>query len=213
MIQIAHRGYSQLYGDNNMYSFQKALEHGFQMIELDIQMCSSGHIVVYHDIYIYNEYISDLPFSELSSYGIISLDQFFSEFAHTDILIFLDIKGKRQIIHEILDIIRKWFVPETMHRIFISSFDTFIIDPILNSNFNVRIGFTTSSSFSTNDLDIITQHCDFVCYHWTALDKSTVEYFKEKGILVFSYTCENKFIENHIHKYNVDGIVSNYPII
>lgn len=35
-LSIAHRGYSSLYGDNNLVSFQEALNHSFDMIELDL---------------------------------------------------------------------------------------------------------------------------------------------------------------------------------
>ena len=34
MLKIAHRGYSDKYGDNNMKAFHEALYAGFDMIEL-----------------------------------------------------------------------------------------------------------------------------------------------------------------------------------
>ena len=49
MLKIAHRGYSEKYGDNNMISFREALYAGFDMIELDILLCRTGEIVIYHD--------------------------------------------------------------------------------------------------------------------------------------------------------------------
>ena len=37
MIRIAHRGYSAMYGDNNLRSFREAIDCGqFDMIETDI---------------------------------------------------------------------------------------------------------------------------------------------------------------------------------
>ena len=64
MLKIAHRGFSGKYGDNNLDSFQAAIDNGFDMVELDIQMCKSGEIVVYHDRYIDNQLIINLPINK-----------------------------------------------------------------------------------------------------------------------------------------------------
>ena len=74
MLQIAHRGSSHKYGDNNMISFQKALEEGFDMIELDIQLCATGDIVIYHDTFIDNKYIENMKLKEIKHYNILLLD-------------------------------------------------------------------------------------------------------------------------------------------
>ena len=46
---FAHRGYSAAKTENTMSAFQAARECGSTGIELDIQMCSTGEIVVFHD--------------------------------------------------------------------------------------------------------------------------------------------------------------------
>lgn len=38
-LKIAHRGLSQGLKDNSKIAFEKAIEHNFDMIELDIQLC------------------------------------------------------------------------------------------------------------------------------------------------------------------------------
>ena len=62
MIQIAHRGYSEKYGDNNLESFLEAINVGFDMIEMDLQLCKTGEIVVFH-----NTYLNDRAISEYTS--------------------------------------------------------------------------------------------------------------------------------------------------
>ncbi len=49
MILIAHRGASGYCLENTMASFEKALEMGATMIELDVQLTADEKIVVYHD--------------------------------------------------------------------------------------------------------------------------------------------------------------------
>ena len=217
MLQIAHRGYSGKYGDNNMNSFRQALAFGFDMIELDIQQCSTGEIIIYHDTYIDNKYISELPYDTLSTKGIILLEDFFEEFANKDIKIFLDIKGSYLVIYPLCIIIDKWFSHNTINRLYISGFDRCFIDHI--NHFRefiengLHIGFTTENLFPINQLEGLIAHCSFVCFHWTSLDHSIIRYLQDKNILVFAYTCKDTFILNHMLQYKLDGIVSNYSIV
>lgn len=46
---FAHRGYSAVKTENTMSAFRGARECGATGIELDIQMCSTGELVVFHD--------------------------------------------------------------------------------------------------------------------------------------------------------------------
>lgn len=48
-IRIAHTGVTQFAPENSLEAFQKAAELGFEGIELDIQMCGDGEIIVIHN--------------------------------------------------------------------------------------------------------------------------------------------------------------------
>ena len=65
MIKIAHRGYSSIYTDNSIESFIGAVEEGFGMIELDIQLCKNNDIVAFHDAMIDNVEIAKYTLIEL----------------------------------------------------------------------------------------------------------------------------------------------------
>ena len=47
--KIAHRGASGRYPENTRLAFEKALEAGVDMIEIDCQLSADGHVVVFHD--------------------------------------------------------------------------------------------------------------------------------------------------------------------
>jgi glycerophosphoryl diester phosphodiesterase len=49
LIKIAHRGSSGRYPENSRLAVQKAIDARADMIELDCQLSSDGHIVVFHD--------------------------------------------------------------------------------------------------------------------------------------------------------------------
>ena len=49
MLKIGHRGARGYAPENTLKSFQKAIELGVDAIELDVQICKSGELVVIHD--------------------------------------------------------------------------------------------------------------------------------------------------------------------
>jgi glycerophosphoryl diester phosphodiesterase len=49
VMVIAHRGFSGATPENTLASFQKAIEIGSDMIELDVQLSKDGKLVVLHD--------------------------------------------------------------------------------------------------------------------------------------------------------------------
>ncbi len=49
VLRIGHRGAMGYEPENTLLSFSKALELGCDMIELDVQLCRTGELVVIHD--------------------------------------------------------------------------------------------------------------------------------------------------------------------
>jgi glycerophosphoryl diester phosphodiesterase len=47
--KVAHRGASGDYPENTRLAFEKAIDAGADMIELDCQMSQDGHVVIFHD--------------------------------------------------------------------------------------------------------------------------------------------------------------------
>lgn len=48
-LVIAHRGDSSRFPENTLRAFAAALECGAELVEMDVQMTSDGHVVVLHD--------------------------------------------------------------------------------------------------------------------------------------------------------------------
>ena len=49
-LLFGHRGCSKLAPENTLASFQQILDHNVPGVELDVQMCSTGEIIVLHDL-------------------------------------------------------------------------------------------------------------------------------------------------------------------
>lgn len=209
---IAHRGYSYKYGDNNMKSFKKAIDNKFDMIELDIQICKTGEIVIYHDLYVDNILISSLTCVELQKYNIVMLAEFFCEISPNNIEIFLDIKGDYDFTNSLYILLKKLLTVEELSNVYISGFNRNVIDNLqfyISDNFPIKLGFTTANSFIEQHCDILFKNIYFVCVELSSLTHDFVSYLQSKGIYVFSYTCSNKLDFEHMLHHNIDGIVSN----
>lgn len=213
MIQIAHRGYSDKYGDNTMESIIEAIRSGFDMIEIDIQLCKTGEIVVFHDTYLNNRDIVDYTLTELEEKNIITLESVFNIIkSHNYIKLFLDIKGDQNVIYTLIDMLRSYFSRMQLRRIFISGFNRMYIKPLLESKLPIRIGFTSANTYEKEVLDYLTNHINFVCFDWTALNHEDIEMLHKKGILVYAYTCSDDYILQRMKQFKLDGIVTNYFI-
>ena len=130
-LKIAHRGFSLIKKrENTLFAFQNAIIKKFDMIELDIQLCKSKDIIIYHDSYIdYNNkflFIKDLTFDEIHKINpyIITLPFLFENINKDRIKIYLDIKGNTEIIPHLLNFLNNRF----------NNFDNLIL-AILNSKY------------------------------------------------------------------------------
>ena len=65
ILSIAHQGYSSKYKGNTWKAFKKVKKKGFDMIELDIQLCKSGEIIIYHDVFLKNNRIENMTLLEI----------------------------------------------------------------------------------------------------------------------------------------------------
>jgi len=87
-IVAAHRGASRLAPENTIAAFEKALALGAPGIELDVQMTSDGHLVVFHDFTLDRTTNGSGPLKDHTWASLRTLDagEWFSpEFAGTEI--------------------------------------------------------------------------------------------------------------------------------
>ena len=98
MIKVGHRGAAGYEPENTLASFQKAIELKADMIELDVQVCKSGELVVIHDDAVDRTTkghgkVEDMTLTELKSLGIPTLTEVL-ELTDRKIKINIELKGK-----------------------------------------------------------------------------------------------------------------------
>lgn len=205
MLFIAHRGVSERLKDNSVEAINRAIfEDSYDGVEIDLQLCKSGEIVLYHDLFLHDHWIKDLNYDELKLYDIISLEDLYTKipFIQEKMLI-LDIKGNDyRIIHKL----NEFYKFMDTKYIYFCSFNR----PMLNGlERSFKLGRTFECFFDVDELPMILKGVDIVVLHWTCLNEELLNYCRMKDIRVFSYTHKSSMELKYMTKYNVDGVITN----
>lgn len=207
---IAHRGF--MLKDNSIQAFNRAFGMGFDMIELDIQMCKDD-VVIYHDLTLNNKFVSELTYKEMKSFDcdIINFDYFIKNFSYEAIDIYIDVKGSDLVIEKIFEYITKNNINTS--TFYFASFNLNHLEKIQlfksRSQFNFKIGFITQNSFNINILNSIIKDIDFIVYELGYLNHLEIDFLKKNNITVYVYTLKDEIYLKKLQNYNIDGIVSD----
>jgi glycerophosphoryl diester phosphodiesterase len=204
MKYIAHRGYSLRYRDNSIQAIYEALERGYDGIEIDIQLCKSGEIVLFHDVYIEDGFIEDMTFDELKTKGVHSLKEVYDTLPSIRrTTMFLDIKGNDPAI---ITALLLFYEHESLENVFFCSFNRKILYGLPE---RYKKGSTFETTFQQTEYETITHDLSAVVLHWTCLDHGFIAYCKSRGIQVFTYTHKEQKEIEYMKRYDVDGIITN----
>lgn len=222
LIKIAHRGFSNKEIENTMEAFNNAIKYKFDMIELDIRLCASNDLVIYHDPSIKKNnnifFIKDLSYEELLNINpnIITLPIFFQHIDKSKIKINIDIKGETKIVKYLLEFLDNKF--SDFDNIILTSFNLNIVHEIINFNKNypckyINKGFITENIFDLNTLDIILKNIEYLIIYWNNLNYDIIDYCHKNDKKIFCYTCTNLLEYKYIKKFDIDGIISDVYLI
>ncbi len=213
ITSIAHRGYSGKYPDNSYSAFRAAYDRNFNMIELDIQACKTGELIIYHDVMISGIPVCDLSLKQIlkKNKNILTLKNFFDNFPYHSKELYFDLKGDIKTAYHLFAFLRTWDID--ISNMIACSFNRKHLDLLEQKMPNLRRGYITSNILSEKMLKELVPHIHFLCLEYSALDKEMIEYCKKKGILIFTYTMTNNNELNYMQKFRIDGIVTNFKLI
>lgn len=225
ILKIAHRGYTPTskLRENTLFSFKNAVEHNFDMIELDIQLCKSKEIVIHHNTHIpYNGTLTPiiditLDNLQLSNPYLITLQNFFNNIdISKKMKLYIDIKGNTNtIIKPLIDLLYNNY--STFKNIIVGSFNRKHLEEIerhnkdlsIDNEYYINKAFITENIFEMKQLEHILENKEYFITNWTMLDKETIQYCRGRNIKVFCYTAKSNNIVEYMKKYDIDGIVSD----
>ena len=204
MKYIAHRGYSLTNRDNSMIAIQEAVRRQYDGVEIDVQLCKSGELVLYHNIYIDHSYVRDLTYEELRDRGVYSLHEAYLQVPELENrILVIDIKGCDLMI---CDALKTFFKNKSTDNVFFCSFNRNIVYNLPTSFYK---GSTFETTFTSSEFELITKGLDVVILHWTCLDTRFISYCKQNSIRVFTYTHNEDMEINYMLRFDVDGIITN----
>jgi glycerophosphoryl diester phosphodiesterase len=212
MIKIGHRGAKGHVAENTLASFQKAMEVGVDMIELDVFLSKDNIPVVIHDKTIdrttnSNGFVSDFLAIELQKLGIPTLEDVFQLVNHQcDINV--EIK-EFEAVKSVLDLIHSNIFSK--EKILISSFDWNALQEVRFHDNDIRIGVLTET-----DVDLALAFAKFIKaysihpFHHL-LTKENVIQIQYNNFKVYPWTVNEPEDIIFVKLLNVDGIITDFP--
>jgi glycerophosphoryl diester phosphodiesterase len=212
MIKIGHRGAKGHVAENTLASFEKAMEVGVDMIELDVFLSKDNIPVVIHDKTIdrttnSNGFVSDFLAIELQKLGIPTLEDVFQLVNHQcDINV--EIK-EFEAVKSVLDLIHSNIFSK--EKILISSFDWNALQEVRFHDNDIRIGVLTET-----DVDLALAFAKFIKaysihpFHHL-LTKENVIQIQYNNFKVYPWTVNEPEDIIFVKLLNVDGIITDFP--
>ncbi len=221
VLKIGHRGAKGHATENTLESIQKALDLSVDGIEIDVHVCASGELVVFHDFTVNR--MTDGT-GEISKFTLEELKK-------------LKVKDRYQIptLSEVLLLVNKkcllnieligintakeacrlitFFVEKkgwNYNQFIVSSFQSGLLETVYEINKKIPLGVLTDTNLDkavsfAKAINAVSIHVDY-----TMLSQEIVEKLQE-NYKVVAYTVNNLKPLERIKLYNVDAIISDYP--
>lgn len=212
MVIIGHRGAKGHAPENTLASFEKAIELGVDMIELDVY-CSSDNIpMVIHDKSIDRTtkgsgLVAEHPAAALQKLGIPTLGEVF-DLVKTQCEINIEIKNF-ETVDSVLRLLDTSSFPKD--KLLISSFDWNALQEVRFHSESLRIGVLTDS-----DLKLALAFAKFIKAYaihpqYTLLTKENTHQIQSQSFKVFPWTVNEPEAIIFVSSLQVDGIITDFP--
>ncbi len=221
-LNIGHRGAKGHIAENTIASIKEALRLGADGIELDVHLCASGELVVFHDFTIDrltngSGEISKLSLSELKAlkingnYQIPTLVEVL-ELLDKKCFLNIELKGTDTAI-ETSKIINQYVKEKgwKSEDIIVSSFQQKLIKTVFEYNKKIPLGVLTEVPIQEALQFAKTVNAKAIHPDYTLLTRNNVSQIKEEGYKIYTWTVNDKAAIERMKDYGVDGIITDYP--
>ena len=221
-LKIGHRGAKGHMAENTLESIKHALSLGAEGIEIDVHVCASGELVVFHDFTLDrmtngSGAISNYTLSELKK---IKIDNKFTiptlhevmGVIDSSCLLNIELKGQNtpKAVSKFID----FYVEERGWKyrdILVSSFQPDLLKSLRRMNPMVMLGVLTDTYLEEalslcRQIKAVSVHPDY-----TMITKVEVERFQAENYQVITWTVNDEKSIARMKSYGVDGIISDFP--
>ncbi|ADE19501.1 glycerophosphodiester phosphodiesterase [Mycoplasma crocodyli] len=204
VYKLAHRGYSDIYPENTKLAFDKAVEYGFDGVELDLHLTKDKKVVIIHDFNTkrvagVDKIIEQSNLNELKTLNyadnlkflgtletILTLDEFLELYKDKMELINLEIKTENNNYQGIEEIIYKTLIRHkvNLNKILLSSFNLNTLHNFYKLNHDLELGFLIDKKKTLIDID-----------------KDHLKIIKYLNVSLSSYKINKKFYDSFAKYY------------
>lgn len=229
-LRIAHRGAAGTRPELTRPAFERALEIGVDMIELDVQLTRDERLVVLHDRELGRTLQGYGPARERTLAELAGLDAgawFALEYAGARVLSLdevLDLTaGEAALNVEIKSPAADWeatarvllellAAKDRLHSTVISSFETGALRAVREHSEAARLGVLWHSA-ELDPMWLLAEALKARSIHplWSLVDAAVVEQAHNSGLEVIVWTVNEPETIAHLAGLGVDGIISDYP--
>ena len=222
ILKIGHRGAKAYVAENTIESIQKALELGADGVEIDVHVCASGELVVFHDFTMDRMTngtgeISKKTLSELKKLKVhggfqIPVLEEVLDAIDKKCLLNIELKG-RHSASKTCEVIQSYVKHKgwQYQHFIVSSFQYQELDDVFKVDKNIPLAVLTEADVFdalefAETIKAVSIHPDFIL-----LTKENVKQVHAKGYKVITWTVNDAKSINRMKSYGVDGIISDNP--
>ena len=223
ILNIGHRGAKGHITENTIVSIHKAIELGADGIEIDVFLCKSGEIVLFHDKTLEKltngeGNIEDKNLDELrklkvlnSSYSIPTLEEVLKSI-DKDVFLNIELKGINTALGS-LDVIRKYTRRNKieLNNILFSSFNWEELKDLRSLSDKVQLALITEEDPLLAIDFAIQLNAVAINPNYKDLNKKNISKINEKGLKIYTWTVNSKIQIDRLKALNVNGIITDYP--
>ncbi|WP_304145153.1 glycerophosphodiester phosphodiesterase family protein [Mesoflavibacter zeaxanthinifaciens] len=221
-LKVGHRGVKGYISENTLPSIQKALDLNVDGIEIDVHLCASGELVVFHDFTLdrMTNGTCEIGKQTLSQLQNLLVDGKYKIPMLTEVLdlikakclLNIELKGEKtalptvKLLHQYFDK-GTW----TYNDILISSFQRKELEAVYNFDKKMPLGVLTKASVNASIRFAKTLNAVAIHPNFALLSKNNVKEAQDEGFKVNAWTVNDYESIERIKSYGVDAIISDYP--
>jgi glycerophosphoryl diester phosphodiesterase len=231
-LLIGHRGYPALCPENTLASFERAMQAGCDMIELDVTLTRDRKVVVIHDDTLDRTTNGKGPVSGHALEEIKALDAgswFDARFAEERVpelsevikltagrcMLNIEIKESAfeaiypvdAIEHQVVKLVK---TSGAMDRVIISSFDTRILERIAAMDAPPAVAYISDHGTDKSVLEMLLKMRAFSWHpRFKILTRAQVDMLHAAGLKVFPWTINTRKEAEKLLALGVDGLICN----
>ncbi len=224
-INYAHRGASEEYPENTLYSFYMGLEAGADGIETDIQRTKDGVLVLFHDdtlerLLNIKKSISEMTYQELlqldfgackaerfSGEKIVTLEEFLLHFGAKSLTFALEIK-QLCVEKDTLDMIDRFGLKD---KVILTSFLWDSLVAIRKLDPDIRVGYLTEKVTPEMLDKMKALHMNQICPCIGNFSDEMMALCKKEGFSIRFWGVNTEEKMRRAVLSNTDGMTVNHP--